>query len=368
MNVTVVGIGRLGICLALCLEKAGYAVLGVDLTEDYIDQINQKTFQSPEPLVTQYLQESRHFRATTSLKEGIDFSDILFIAVPTNTVPDLQAYDHSIVSNILTKIDSYQAEHKHIVICSTVFPGYITQTARPLIIHCSGSTISYNPEFIAQGNIIQGLRAPDMVLIGEASDEAGNSLEAIYQKVCSNSPHIARMSVPSAEITKLAVNCFITAKIAFANLIGEIADETPGADKKAITEAIGHDQRIGPRNLRPGYGYGGPCFPRDNRALGNYAQLIGISPLFFRMTDLTNDRHAGWIAQKLAKQNRSQYLFENVCYKSNCSVPIIENSQKLAVAKKLSEMGKEVVIADTEEIIQKVKQIYKNTFQYIIKN
>jgi UDPglucose 6-dehydrogenase len=366
-QITVIGIGRLGICLALCLEKAGYHVLGVDLSENYIDQINKKILVSPEPLISEYLKNSQNFRATTSFQEGLDFSDTYFIAAPTNTVPDIQSYDHSILSNILTKMNAQAVANKHIIISATVFPGYITNTALPLIANCPNTTISYNPEFIAQGNIIKGLSYPDMVLIGEGSPIAGDQLESIYNKLCNNHPHIARMSVPSAEITKLAVNCFITAKIAFANLIGDIADETPGADKEAITKAIGQDKRVGTKNMKPGFGYGGPCFPRDNRALGNYASVIGIDPLFFQTTDQTNDTHATYMAKKLAKKNLKTYIFENVCYKPDCSVPIIENSQKLVVAKKLTELGKEVVISDTEVIIQKVKEVFLNQFKYSVK-
>lgn len=195
----------------------------------------------------------------------------------------------------------------------------------------------------------------------------GEQLETIYKKICKNNPYIARMSVPSAEITKLALNCFVTAKIAFANLIGDIADETPGADKDAITRAIGHDKRVGTKNMKPGFGYGGPCFPRDNHALGNYALAIGINPLFFRTTDQTNHMHATLMAKKLAQKNFKTYVFENVCYKPHCQVPIIENSQKLAVAKKLSDLGKEVIISDTKTVIEKVKEVFKDAFKYSIK-
>lgn len=79
---------------------------------------------------------------------------------------------------------------------------------------------------------------------------------------------------PSAEITKLAVNCFVTMKVSYANMIGDIADATPGADKNHILQAVGADSRVGTKYLRPGYGFGGPCFPRDNRALGGYARFF----------------------------------------------------------------------------------------------
>ena len=91
-QITVIGIGRLGLCLALCLEKAGYDVLGVDTSEDYVRQINAKAYVSSEPFVTEYLQASTCFRATTSLREGIEFADIYCLVVPTNAIPGMQTY------------------------------------------------------------------------------------------------------------------------------------------------------------------------------------------------------------------------------------------------------------------------------------
>src|SRR5690606_20436380 len=128
-----------------------------------------------------------------------------------------------------------------------------------------------------------GIFQADMVLIGEETEEVGNILENIYN-ILSPSAKICRMSPTSAEITKLAINCFITTKIAFANMIGDIASKT-NENSKTITNsedilnAIGSDSRIGQKCLKYGYGFGGPCFPRDNRALGKYAKKIGVEPL-----------------------------------------------------------------------------------------
>jgi len=351
--------------MALCLEKAGHNVLGVDISEEYITQINSKVFHSFEPKVEEYLKSSKNFTATTSLKEGLEFSDLYFLVVATNSIPGLESYDHTLLSKALTTINSHEVANKHIIISSTVFPGYIDNEAIKLVKDCPNTDISYNPEFIAQGNIIQGLQNPDMILIGEGSSSAGDILVNLYQTICENSPYVARMSVASAEITKLGLNCFITAKIAFANLIGDIADETPGADKNAVLTAIGHDKRVGTACLLPGYGFGGPCFPRDNRALGNYALKKGIQPLIFSSVDQTNKNHADYMADKLLKMDLDEYVFEDVCYKSKCPVPIIEESQKLEVAKKLAKNGKEVMIKDREIVLEQVKSEYGNLFSYV---
>ena len=258
-------------------------------------------------------------------------------------------------------------QNKHIVIGCTVFPGYIRTVGKFLLRDCPNTTLSYNPEFIAQGNIIYGLQNPDMILIGEGSSEIGDRLEVLYRRVCKNDPKICRMSPDSAEITKLAINCFITTKIAYANMIGDIADSTPGADKFAILKAVGGDKRIGALCLKPGYGFGGPCFPRDNRALGSYAQQIGIEPIIPEATDAANKLHAQYMIEQLLAENRDEYVFESVTYKDNCAVPIIEESQKLVIAHALAKHGKRVVIVDSPTIIAEVQQAFGNIFEYHIR-
>jgi UDPglucose 6-dehydrogenase len=363
-SVTVIGIGKVGLCLALSLEDAGYHVLGVDVSSSYVSEINAKTLRSSEPHLNEYLMNSRNFRATTSLKEGLAFSDLCFLLVSTTIGTD--SYDYSALVKLLTEINTHAVVGKHLVICSTHAPEFIQNTAIPLLADCVDTTISYNPPFIAQGEIFNGIRIPDMVLIGEGSQEAGELLEGMYKKVCLNSPYIARMSVQSAEITKLGLNCFLTAKIALANLIGDIADETPGADKFAVLNAIGKDQRIGSKYIRPGYGFGGPCFPRDNCGLGNYALSKGIEPIIFRSTDEANCQHAKYLAKQFFEKGLSEYVFENVSYKDNSD--IIEASQKLLVAQLVAEQGKKVTILDRENVISQVKNKYGDLFDYEIKH
>lgn len=340
-------------------------MLGVDILTSYINNLNNKNFSSNEPLVKEYLCDSKNFSATTSLDEGLEFSDICFIIVDTPSGA-YEAYDHSKLSKLLSNINQRKVKNKHIVICCTIFPGYIRTVASLLLKDCENITISYNPEFISLGSIITNFENPDMILIGEYSKEAGDRIEEIYHRVCKNNPIIMRMSPESAEITKLAINCFITTKIAYANMIADIADETIGANKYDILKAVGADSRIGSKYLKPGYGFGGPCFPRDNRALGNYAEQIGIQPILPRATDMMNKLHAHYMAQSLSKMSKLAYVFEDVNYKDNCPVIIIEESQKLAVAEILAKKGYRVIIKDRPEVINLVQEKYGSLFAYEI--
>ena len=378
-NISIIGIGRLGICIGLCLEHSGYNVLGVDVFPDYVAKINNKTFDSPEPHVNKMLQESKNFRATTDLDEAIAFSDLILIYVATPSSGGEKFYDHDMLGKVLMKINQRKVENKHVVIGCTVIPGYIRNVGNYLLKDCTNTSLSYNPEFIAQGDIINGMFYPDFILIGEGTTVAGDKLQQMYETLAKNTPvvrenddsvrlikppPICRMSPSSAEITKLSVNCFVTTKIAFANMIGDVADLAEDADKFAILNAVGSDKRIGNRYLKPGYGFGGPCFPRDNRALGGYIEMMGINPLIPRATDQSNKLHTKFQAQQIYDSEGS-WVVDGAGYKEPCNVPIIEESQKLAIGKILTEKGMDVIVKDKKHMLDAVKLEYGDLFTYM---
>ena len=362
---SIIGLGRLGLCTALVwANKGGWEIMGSDIFPDYVDRINKKTLNSLEPEVTDYLKACTKLTATTSMDDTLAFSDMIFILVATPNGAGTNAYDHSTLSKVLDDINSRKIENKHLVICCTVMPGYIAKFGRYLIRDCPGCTLSYHPEFIAQGEIIKGLRFPDMVLIGEGSKDAGAVIEQMNHDCTDNEPRIARMSAESAEITKLTVNCFVTTKISFANSIGDLADVTPGANKFDILGAVGADSRVGGKCLRPGYGFGGPCFPRDNRALGKYMEAMGIATCIPRATDDYNNFHADFMAKAHIAEDKEEYVFTDVAYKPNCAINMIEESQPLRVALKIAEAGKKVKISDREGIISMVRREFGPVFEY----
>jgi nucleotide sugar dehydrogenase len=322
-KISIIGIGKLGICSALCFEKKGYDVLGLDIFQNYVDNINNKKYYSYEPYVNEYLQNSKNFRATTNLDECLNFSDIIFIVVQTPNSGGDKFYDHSILSNILMKINDKKVKNKHLIICCTVMPTYIDQIGKFLISNCNNCTLSYNPEFIAQGNIIKGFENPDMVLIGEGNKEIGDILENIYKNICDNHPKICRMSPLEAEITKISINGFITTKIAYCNMIADLSDKL-GANKYIISNAISSDTRIGNKYFKPGYSYGGPCFPRDSRALAKCIQDNGLNANLCKSVDEQNELHIINDTKKLLKESKNEYIIENLCYKEDSKIPFIE--------------------------------------------
>lgn len=362
-QIAVIGIGRLGLCLALNLEKAGYKVLGIDLSEEYITALNNKTFRSPEPNVNEYLMNSANFRGSTSFKELlIDELKVIFIVVPTPSMPD-GAFSHSYIDDVITKISVYgrQPVQKHLVINSTCMPGYCDSIKEKL--SQLNYTVTYNPEFIAQGSIIRDQQYPDQILIGESNNVAGDIIENVYKKLCKNNPVYCRMSTISAEITKLATNCFLTTKISFANAIGDIATQV-GAEPEKILQAIGSDSRIGEKYFRYGFGYGGPCFPRDNKAFLKFSETAGYKMLMAETTDKANEQHADFLKQQWQHKvsRNEEIIFDSVTYKKGTD--IIEESQQLKLAVSLAKAGYKVTVKESAAVIKQLIDQYSDLFTY----
>lgn len=358
-NISIIGLGKLGLCFALTLEKAGYNILGLDINPEYVKEINQKTLISHEPDVEKLLKNSTNFRATTSIEETIWFSNIIFIIVATPSLPDGR-YDHSQIDNLIQQLESLgrQNTQKHFIVCCTTLPGYCDSIRDRL--SSLNYSVSYNPEFIAQGTILRDQASPDMVLIGQANDEIGQIIEDIYKKHTINSPKICRMTPIEAEITKLSLNCFLTTKIAFANMIGDLV-KASGGNPDLVLSAIGSDSRIGPKYLKYGYGYGGPCFPRDNRALAIYANDKNCASDISIATDTCNKKHLDFM---LTSFKDISATIDGVTYKPNSM--ILEESQQLAYAVGLAKKGIKVTIKDNPIVLEKVKKIYGDLFTYAI--
>lgn len=364
-NIVVLGIGKLGLCFALNLEKSGYNVLGVDVFQEYVEKINAKTLTSHEPKVEQYLQEVTNFQAITNVQKALDSdSTLIFVMVATPTCQD-NGYDHWQIERVVQQIvDHGKSEfRRELVIGCTTMPGYCDTIAERLAPY--NYAVSYNPEFIAQGNIIHDQQYPDQVLIGEADTEAGDKIAVVYHRMCKNEPTFCRMSRLSAEICKLATNCFLTTKISFANSIGDLALKV-GAEPDKILAAIGADSRIGGKYLKYGFGFGGPCFPRDNRALGKFADNHAYELLISKATDEVNRRHLDFqIQDYLQRYDEDETIvFDHVSYKKG-SV-LIEESQQLALAAALAQAGRKVLVKDKKAVIEQVEKLYTGLFDYLM--
>jgi len=301
-DAVVVGIGQLGLCFALTLERAGYSVVGVDARENYIRSLQSRTYQTKEPGVTEMLRTAHRFEATTDLAGAVARTGLIFVLVPTPTSGNSERfYDHSALSGVLCSLNQLKIRYrssltphpetrlcalnqlkiryhssltphpetrlrhdravsgrnKHVVINATVMPGYCRNVATLLLKDCAAVSVSYNPAFVAQGDILDGYLTGGwfgMVLIGAGSKTAGELLEGVtirirdivreaperdggprgtrsprhprrdvgvYRRIAGEA-RVCVMSAESAEICKLASNCFRTTKISFANMVGPL--------------------------------------------------------------------------------------------------------------------------------------------------
>ena len=365
MELSVVGLGKLGLCTAAYFASKGHKVIGVEKNEHLIAELGRRRCPVRETGLAALLETAwDNFSVTTELADAVHHSEITLIIVPTPSGPD-GGFSNEYVEAVLCGIGPALASKDgfHVVdVVSTVMPGSSEGVFKPLLEELSGKVcgedfgLAYNPEFIALGSVIHDFSRPDMVLIGTSDERSAGMIEQLYLSSCENEPHIAKMSLLNGEITKLSLNCFVTTKISFANELSNICDRIPGADVDAITEAIGADSRVGGRYLRGGLGFGGTCFPRDNVAFQAFTRDIGYEARISRATVAVNDmvveKLYGLIKDALSsiedKASKSQkglnVALLGLSYKQGTH--IIEESQSIMLADRLIDAGFDVNVHD----------------------
>jgi len=356
VKLSVVGLGKLGSCLAACLAAKGYQTIGLDVDPAAVDAIKNLRAPVVEPGLQELLEASGgRLHATLNYEEVVRETDVTFLVTPTPSEPSGHFTDRYLRSALEPLADALKTSPKQshlFVITSTVSPGTTNRSLIPLIEDFSGRKLEngfgvcYSPEFIALGSVIRDFLNPDLVLIGETSTKAGDILAGIYGRVCENSPYVARMSVVSAEITKISLNAYVTMKISFANTLSNICEQIPGADVDAITSALGADKRISPYYIRGGLAYGGPCFPRDNRAFMAFASSFGCEARLAEATDEVNGHQVRHLEELVLKQlpDDRRVSILGLAYKTN--TPVIEESAAVKLASALVAKGVAVTVYD----------------------
>ena len=355
MKIGIIGAGRLGICFALLCERAGYDVLVSDIREDYVHDLNAKKISTNEPEVEDLLRISKNFRATTNNKEVIEECDLIYTLVSTPSLED-GSYDVSAVWNVVEDLKDV-TKTKYFVVGCTTNPGDCDafQKYLPRNVH-----VMYNPEFIAQGSIISDLKQADMVLLGVETtmeDHVVDDIRTLYKKIQTTRAIVCVMTPKSAEITKIAVNCFLTTKISYANMLGDVLHKSGCGDETiAVLRAIGTDSRIGNKYLTYGLGYGGPCLPRDNRAFAHFAKKVGLEYNLGYVTDGFNNEHAQTVADYWEKMNaqRRPFYFEYISYKRGTD--IITESQQYRLCLDLLDRGFKIYIQNDRRVTSQVSK------------
>ena len=347
-KIGVIGAGRLGICFALLVDRAGYDVVVSDVRQTYVKNLNDKHISTNEPLVNELLKES-NIKATTSNRDVITSSDIVYTFVATPSTSDGN-YDVSAIDSVVKDFEGFSGK-KFVVGCTTN-PGDCEKFKKAL----PNIKVFYNPEFIAQGNIINGLLYADMVLVGGEYDQDITNLYYAIQGP-KMEPQMNFMSLTAAELTKMALNCYLTMKISYANQVGEVLSRFGlGEEIDTVLDAIGADSRVGSKYLGYGFGFGGPCLPRDNRAFAHAAERVGLKNNIGLTIDAFNDEHSDFLVDYLCERNpnkkRPFYFSEGVTYKKGTD--ILEESQQYKLFKELLNRGYQCVALELPEVADRV--------------
>lgn len=354
-NYSIVGLGKLGASMAAAIASRGFHVIGVDVSQRAVDALNAGRAPVQETNLAELISANRErLHGTLNHTEAILGSDVTFVIVPTPSDErgafSLQyaAWAFRAIGRALAEKDGYHT----VVLTSTVLPGATRHGLLPILEKESGKKcgpdfgLCYSPEFIALGSVIHDFLHPDFTLVGEFDDRCGKQLEQVYAEIMPEGPPCLRMSLENAELTKISVNTFVTTKITFANMLADLCERIPGGDVDVVTNALGFDQRIGHKYLKGGLGYGGPCFPRDNVALGFIARELGSRAGLAETTDQTNHALPAAVASKVLSlvPKGATIAILGLAYKPFSHV--IEESQGMMLARRLADAGARVIAYD----------------------
>jgi len=350
-NVSIFGLGKVGHTMAACLGAAGNTVVACESNAAIVDAINARQYVTPEPGVAERIAEldQSRLRATTSAEDAVLDSDTSIVIVPTPSNV-LGGFSLRYVLRVCHEIGAAlrRKKDKHIVsVASTVLPGASEYSIIPALEATSGRRIGdglgycYNPSFIALGEVVKGMETPDYVLIGEADLKSGDRLEALHKTMIRNDAPVVRMKLIEAEISKIACNTHETMRVSFANMLFSLCAEVPGADVDKITGALSY--RMGQRFFRGAVPYGGPCWPRDNRALAVFMDAVGVPSLMPRTIDQINAEHGQYLLRKVLSATKAGETVGLLGLSYKPGTPVIERSFGVDLAGWLAAEGRRII-------------------------
>jgi UDPglucose 6-dehydrogenase len=340
-DVCVVGLGKLGLPFAVALAGAGHRVWAVDADPERVEAINRRAVGHDEPGLRHALSmlplasgKAGHLLVTSDLERSVALAQVTFVIVPTPSKAD-DTFDASGVVAVAHAVDAVAGPGHILSVCSTVSPG----TMNAIWSDVNNVAVAYSPFLIALGSVLSDLATPDVRLVGAEEPAIGATVAEILTTL-GRAP-VAHLGLIEAELAKLAINAYVVQRLAFANVIA-VAAERYRANGRDVLRAIGQDSRIGAPYLRAGGWAGGPCFPRDSRALASTLARVGVPSWLAIAAQDTNDWQADLAFQFLKDFGRVAVL--GLAYKPRTSV--VEGSLGVAVARRLVANGVEVIVHD----------------------
>lgn len=308
MKLSIVGTGYVGLVSGTCMAETGVTVTCIDIDENKISMLNSGEVPIYEPGLAEMLKrniKNNRISFTTSLKDSLDKTDAVFIAVGTPPDEDGSA-DLSYVVAVAREIGQNIQDYTVVVTKSTV-PVGTSEKVRAAVqeeLDKRGVNIEFdvasNPEFLKEGDAINDFMKPDRIVVGVDSDRAKKVMERLYHAFVIQNRDVVFMDIPSAEMTKYAANAMLATRISFMNDIANLC-EIMGANVDNVKRGIGSDTRIGKPFLNAGCGYGGSCFPKDVKALAKTGKENDHILEVLEAVERVNDRQKLVLVDKVLK-------------------------------------------------------------------
>jgi UDPglucose 6-dehydrogenase len=299
MNLTIIGTGYVGLVTGTCFAEVGHNVICADNDAAKVKLLQSGGIPIYEPGLEELVKKNvaaGRLSFTNSTAEGVQKSDVIFIAVPTPPQPD-GSVDLSFIEKVARDIAAAMTDYKIVVDKSTVPVKTGEKVAETIKRYCPAKVefeVVSNPEFLREGFAVEDLMKPDRVVIGVRSQRPVAAMKKIYTPF--NAPIIIT-DINSAELIKHAANSFLALKISYINAIATVC-EAAGANVQEVAQGIGLDERIGRRFLNAGIGFGGSCFPKDLSAFIKIAEQIGYD---FRLLKEVQHINTGQMERFLKK-------------------------------------------------------------------
>src|SRR5829696_4999198 len=368
MKITVVGTGYVGLVTGTCLAETGNHVCCVDIDQRKVEKLRNGIMPIYEPglekLFERNLKEERLI-FTTSLEEGAEHAEIIFLALPTPPGEDGSA-DLKYVLGVAENLGKIMTDYKVIIDKSTVPVGTAEKVQAAVAKNFDGEfDVVSNPEFLREGVAVEDFMKPDRIVIGTTSERAQKLLTELYGPYVRQGNPIIFMDERSAELTKYAANAFLATKISFMNEIAQLCERL-GADVDMVRRGIGSDDRIGKRFLFPGIGYGGSCFPKDVQALVYSAREVKYDFQILNAVMEVNEKQKLHLLPKITKYFKNdlkgkKFALWGLAFKPNTDD--IREAPALYMIEALLKEGARVSVYDPEAV-NNVRNLYGDKIDY----
>ena len=376
-KVSFIGLGKLGLPLATCIAKNNIKIIGLDINKKVVEDLNNVKAPFYETDLQKNIELAKSNAIYSLDYEYVKDTNTTIILVNTPSNKKDGSFSNLYIEQALTEVCKRiknKSEYHLFVISSTVMPGSIQDNFIPLIENNTNWKLNkqyglcYIPDFVALGTIIKDFENPELVVLGQSDDKAGDKALEIYSKVFVNNPPIKRMSLVEAEIAKISLNAYICQKISFSNFLTRVCEKFDNVNVDNITEAIGIDKRISPHYFKGGLSFGGTCFPRDTWAFMRMSDKLGMKAYHIEAAEKINQEQDRHLLDKVLKVILDNNLSNEISilglgFKNNTSV--ISESASIKLIEKLLDMNYKIHVYDpVEEAVENTKLLFSDKIRY----